>query len=55
MPSHIYTIEEKHKNEIFTPWKSRQEALSLLMSADGEMFQPVNLTDEVQFNFILGC
>ncbi|XP_019851697.1 PREDICTED: uncharacterized protein LOC109581714 isoform X2 [Amphimedon queenslandica] len=46
-PAHVFTEQERKNEEIYLPWQSRQEALSLLLSNLKIQFMPDDLTVEV--------
>ena len=46
-PDRVLTEQERKDEDIYLPWQSRQEALSLLLSNLEIQFLPDNLTVEV--------
>jgi hypothetical protein len=47
-PTRLYTIDQKRENDIYIPWNSRKEALSLLLSLVNEKEVPECLIDEIE-------
>lgn len=45
-PQQIYSEDERRKCEIYQPWQSRQEALSLLLSLETQTL-PAHIIEKV--------